>query len=132
MRLPIITYPENQVRVLSVPAVTGVVGEETPGVLVVLILHENPHAARLRRVILHVFLPDNRQEQRTSRVHDGDVWEEPVTVVLLQQLDHAQEERVLGYRAHGVVGDTGGHGAAHPRGVSEQRIQATVAALFTG
>lgn len=118
----IMTYPENEVRVLAVPAVTGVVGKETPGVLVVFILHENPHAARLRWVVLHVLLPDNRQEQRTRRVHDGNVREKPMAVVLLEQLDHAQEEGVLGNGAHGVVGDTGGHSAAHPRGVSEQGI----------
>lgn len=37
------TYPENQMSVLSVPTVTGVMREETPGVLVVLVLHENAH-----------------------------------------------------------------------------------------
>jgi hypothetical protein len=36
----------------------------------------------------------------------------------LQQLDHTEEEGVLWHRAHGVVGDTGWHGAANPSGVS--------------
>lgn len=116
-------------RVLAVPAVSGVVGEETPGVLVVLVQHENAHAAHLRRVVLHILLPDDRQEQGTGRVHHGDVGEEPVAVILLEQFDYAQEEGVLRHGAHGIVGDTCGHGAAHPRGVSEQRIQTTVAAL---
>lgn len=52
-----------------------------------------------------------------------------MTVVLLQQLDDTQEERMLGHRAHGVVGDTCGCCAAHPRGVGEKRIQAAIAAL---
>ena len=50
-------------------------------------------------------------------------------VVLLEHLDYAQEERVLRHRAHYIVGDTSGYSAAHPRGISEQRIQATIAAL---
>lgn len=112
------------------PAVPGVVGEKAPGVLVVLVLHEDPYTPRLSRLVLHVFLPDDRQEQWAGRVHDRDIGEQPAAVVLLQQLDHTEEEGMLGHRAHGVVGDTGGNGAAHPRRVSEQGVQPTVAALI--
>jgi hypothetical protein len=105
-------------RVLAVPAVTPMMGEEAPRELVVLILHKNTHAPSFARLILHVLLPDHRQEQWTCRIHDGDIGEEPVTIVLLQQLDHTEEEGVLWHRAHGVVGDTGWHGAANPSGVS--------------
>jgi hypothetical protein len=45
-----------------------------------------------------------------------------VVVVLLEQFDHAQEEGVLGYRAHYIVGDTSWYSTAHPRGVNEQGI----------
>jgi hypothetical protein len=99
----VITYPEDQVRILAMPAVTPVVGEEAPGKLVVLILHENAHAASLARFIAHILLPNDGQEQRTSRVHDRDVGKEPVAVVLLQHLDCAEEEGVLRDGAHGVV-----------------------------
>jgi hypothetical protein len=37
---------------------------------------------------------------------------------------------VLRYGAHGVIGDTGGSSTAYPGGISQKRIQATVAALF--
>lgn len=109
-------------RVLAVPAVTPVVGKEAPRELVVLILHENADAPSLARLILHVFLPDHRQEQWTRGIHDRDVGEEPVAVVLLQQLDHTKEEGVLRDGAHGIVGDTGWHCAANPGGVGEERI----------
>lgn len=125
----VITYPENQMSILAVPAVSPVVGEEAPRELVVFILHENTDASSLARLVAHVFLPDDGQEQRAGGIHDGDIREEPVTVVLLQQLDDTQEERVLGHRAHGVVGNTCGCCAAHPRGVGEERIQAAIAAL---
>lgn len=66
-------YPENQVRVLSMPAVSSVMREETPRELVVLVLHQNAHAPRFTRLILHILLPDDRQEQRTRRVHHRNV-----------------------------------------------------------
>jgi hypothetical protein len=125
----VVTYPEDQMRVLAVPTVSPVVGEETPRELVIFVLHENPDAASLAGLVAHVLLPDDGQEQRSGRIHDCDVWEEPMAIILLQHLDHAQEEWVLGHGAHGVVGDTGGRCAAHPRGVSEEGIQAAVAAL---
>lgn len=93
----LVTYPEDQVRILAVPAVTPVVGEEAPRELVVLVLHENAHAPSLTGSIAHILFPDDRQEQRSGRVHDGDVWEEPVAVVLLQHFDRTEEEWVLWY-----------------------------------
>lgn len=84
-------------RILAVPAVTPVVGEEAPGELVVLVLHENAHTPGLTRPIAHILFPDDRQEQRTGRVHNSNVWEEPVAVVLLQHFDRTEEEWVLWY-----------------------------------
>lgn len=116
-------------RILSVPAVTRVVGEEAPCELVVLVLHQNAHTASLTGSVQHVFLPDDRQKQRPGRIHDRDVREQPAAVILLQQLDHTEKERVLGNGAHGIIGNSSGDGAAHPGGVGEQGVQATVAAL---
>lgn len=111
------------------PAVTLVVGEETPGMAVVLVLHQDADTARLTGLVAHVLLPDDRQEQRTSRVHDGDVREQPAPIVGLQRLDHAQEERVLRDGTHGVVRDTCGCGTTDPGWVGQKGIQAAVAAL---
>lgn len=119
-------------RILAVPAVTPVVGEEAPRELVVLVLHEDAHAPSLARSIAHVLFPDDRQEQRSGRVHDRDVWEEPVTIVLLQHFDGTEEEWVLRYGTHSVIGDTGRCSAAYPGRISQERIQATVAALIDG
>ena len=70
-------------RVLAVPAVAAVVGEEAPREPVVLILHEDADAPGLAWLVAHVLLPDDGKEQRARRVHDCDVREEPVAVVLL-------------------------------------------------
>lgn len=105
-------------------------GEETPGELVILVLHQDAHSARFCGLGLHVLLPDDRQEEWPSRVHDGDVGKQPAAVVLLEKLDCAQEERMLRHGAHRVVGYTGGNRTAHPRGIGEERVQATVAALL--
>lgn len=53
------TYPENQLSIFPVPAVTDVVGEETPCVPVVLILHQDPDPACLIGLIKHVLLPEH-------------------------------------------------------------------------
>lgn len=113
------TYPEDQSRILAMPAVAHMVGEETPGVAVVLVLHQDANATRLAGRLAHVLLPNHRQEQRTSRVHDGDVRKHPAPVVRLKGLDHTKEERVLGNCTHSVVGDTRRSGATNPGGISQ-------------
>lgn len=70
-------------------------GEEAPGVLVVLVGHQDSHAGRLARLVEHIFLPYHGQEQRARRIHDGDVRQQPAAVVGLQQLDDSEEERML-------------------------------------
>lgn len=112
------------------PAVANMVGKETPRVAVVLVLHEDPDPVSLIGLVEHVFLPQDRQEERTGRVHDGDVGKQPAAVVGLQEFNDTEEEGVLRNRSHRVVGNTCRDSTAHPRRVSEQRIQATVAALY--
>lgn len=112
------------------PAVPDVVGEETPCVPVVLILHQDTDPAGLVGLVKHVLLPEYREEKRASRVHDRDVRKQPAAVVRLKQLDDAEKERMLRDRSHGIVGNTRWDCAAHPRRVCEQRIQATIAALL--
>lgn len=56
----LVTYPEDQVRILAVPAVTPVVGKETPGEPVILVLHEDAHASSVARPFAHVFFPNDR------------------------------------------------------------------------
>lgn len=111
------------------PAVTPVVGEKAPRELVILVLHEDAHASRLARPVAHILLPDDGQEQRTRGVHDCDIRQQPVAIILLKQLNRSQEEWVLRHGAHGIVRDTGGRRATNPRGIGQKRIQATVATL---
>ena len=111
------------------PAIAHVMREETPRVLVVLIRHQNAHPRLVRRVVLHILLPDHREEQRPGRVHDGDVRQQPAAVIRLQQLNHSEEERMLRDRSHGVVRDASRRSAPDPRWVSEKRVETTVAAI---
>ena len=68
------TYPKDQSGILPMPAVADMMGKETPHVLVVLPLHQDPHTcARFNMLVSHVLLPDDRQKQWTRRVHDRDV-----------------------------------------------------------
>lgn len=62
----LVTYPEDQVRILAVPAVTPVVGKETPGKPVIFVLHEDAYASSVARAVAHVLFPNDRQEQRSS------------------------------------------------------------------
>lgn len=66
------------------PAAAWVVSEETPGVAVVRILQQHSHTVDAVRVGVLVFLPDDGEEERAGRVHDGDVREHPGAVVCLQ------------------------------------------------
>ncbi len=111
------------------------VAEEAPGVPVVLVRHEHPHAAAADAVAdvfarRHEFLPHDGQEQGAGRGHDGDVRQLPVFVVGFQGFDDEEEEGMGGDGPHGVVGDPGGRGAADPRRVGEEGIQPSVAALM--
>lgn len=71
-------------RILAVPAATPVMGEEAPREPVVLVLHEDAHAPSVARPLAYVLLPGDIQEQRSCRVHDLYVREDPVGFVLLQ------------------------------------------------
>lgn len=112
------------------PAVARMVREETPRKFVIFVLHQNAHPPGFAGLIIHVLLPDDRQEQRTRRIHDRDVGQHPLAIIFLQQLDHAEEERMLRHGAHCVVGDTRGHGTANPCWVCEERVQTAVATLW--
>jgi len=128
------TYPEDELDIAAVPRVAKVMGEETPGVVVVLVREQDTNSATIRTVAnVETFggpvTPDDAQEEWTSRGHDSDVGENPFAVVAGQVVNDTQEEWVTRNRAHCVVGDTGRQSAAHPGGVGEQRIQATVATI---
>ena len=76
--------------------------------------------------------PDDGKEEWAGRAHDGDVWEPPIAVVGLERVDGEQKKGMLGRRAHSVVGDASGVGAADPSGVGEEGIKAAVTALGRG
>ena len=79
---------------------------------------------------MHILLPHDAQEQRASRVHDGDIRGVPVAVVRLEGLDDTQEERMVGHGAHNVVGDPSGGCEAKEGGEGEQGVERADAALF--
>lgn len=117
------------------PRVAKVVGEETPGVVVVLVREQDTNSATVGAVAnVKTFgrpvAPDDAQEERTSRCHDSNVGKNPFAVVARQIVNDTQEEWVTRDRAHCIVGDTGRQSAAHPGGVREQRVQTTIAAII--
>ena len=127
-------HPEDQVGVLAVPAAADVFFEEAPGVVIVVGLAENADPAPVEAVAnvegrVHVFFPDDGEEEWAGAVHDGDVGELPVLVVGGEGFDDTEEEWMLRDGAHGVVGDTRGDGTVDPCRVREEWVQAAVAAL---
>ena len=128
---PVGAHPEDEAGVAAVPGAALELGEEGPGVAVVLVGHEDADAAEpvgpLVGVVDHVFLPDHREEEGARGAHDGDVGQDPLAVVALEALDHAEEERVLGHGAHDVVGDSRRDGAADPGAVGEEGVETSLA-----
>lgn len=122
--------PENDLDIGPVPAVSEVMGEETPRVVVVLIWEEDAHTLVTYGVCVVVVAPDDTEVERTSRRHDGDVWEWPAAVVVGEGVDRLQKEGVALDRAHSIVRDAGGDGAANPGRVSQEGIEAAVASLL--
>jgi hypothetical protein len=128
---PVVAQPENELDVVAVPAVAQVVGEEAPGMVVVLVWEENAQTVHALRVRVAVVSPDQAEVQRSGRSHDGNVWEHPSAVVVGQRVDGLEEERVAGNRAHGVVGNASGDSAAHPCGIGEEGVEFAIAPLYS-
>jgi hypothetical protein len=126
---PVGAQPEDKLDVVAVPAVAQVVGEEAPRVVVVLVGEEDAQTVHSLRVGVGVVTPDQTEVQRPGRRHDGDVREHPSTVVVGQRVDCLEEEGVARNGAHGIIGDASRHGAAHPGGVGQERIETAIASL---
>lgn len=100
---PVIPHPEDELDIVVVPAVSKVVGEEAPGMVVVLIREEDANAVIILRAGVVVMAPDDAQKKRSSGSHDGNVRQYPLAVVVRQGVDCLEEEFVAGDSAHGVV-----------------------------
>ena len=123
------THPEDELRVMTMPATARVISEESGDMFGVVVWHQNSDPMLFARSRAHVLLPDDAEEQGTGRVHDGDVWKEPLSVVALQRVDHPQEEWVLRNGSHDIVRYAGGHGPSKPGGVGKQGVKTSVTAL---
>lgn len=123
------TYPEDQLRVVPMPAVPAVLGEEARGMFRIVLGHEDAHPLLLGRTIPVILLPDDAQEQGPGRVHDGDVRQKPTAVVDRQRVDGAQEEGMVRHRSHRIVRYARRHRTSHPGRIGQKRIETAVAAL---
>ena len=113
------------------PAVPQVMGKETPRMPIILRGKDQPHPIVARAWAVRVVLnPENAEEERAGRGHDGDVGQRPPAVVLLQRGDNVQEERVIGHGAHCIVGYAGWEGAAQKGWIGEEGVETTLAALL--
>lgn len=109
------------------PRVPQVVGKEAPRMSTVLIREQDPHAIHLGKVPRAVVMPPNdAQEQRPRRPHDGDVRQHPAPIILRQCIYNLQEKRMMRHAAHGVVADARRGRAPHPRRVREQGVHPTL------
>ncbi|KFY23859.1 hypothetical protein V491_02390 [Pseudogymnoascus sp. VKM F-3775] len=126
---PVLAHPEDSLRVLSVPAVPLCDIEDAPRVVAVLGRHEHAHLVLIGPLLGHVLLPDDGEEERACRRHDGDVGHAVVVCVALETLNHALEEGVVWDGAHGVVADARGERAAQPGWVLEHHVQTPGAAI---
>ena len=86
---PVLAHPEDGLGVVAVPRVAPVDAKEAPGLVAVLIGHQDAHARLLGSDARQVLLPDDAEKQRAGVVHDGHVGDLPVAVVTLQVVDDA-------------------------------------------
>ena len=105
------SHPEDKSGVFAMPAAALVMTEETPGISIVLIHHEDADPAASCPVTdvgtrRHVFLPDDGEEKWTSAVHDSDIRETPILVVVSKGIGDGKKEGMLWDGPHSVVGDT--------------------------
>ena len=103
-KYPVATHPENQPCIIAVPAAALVIGEETPGMVVVIIFRQDSYPSPVDITIRdHVFFPHDREKERARTIHDGNIWKTPTPVVRLKRLNYAEEERMARDCAHGVI-----------------------------
>jgi hypothetical protein len=121
--------PEDNFDVGPVPAVSDMVREEAPRMIVVLLGEQDAQTVVADGTGVVVVSPHEAEEERSGRGHHGDVRQGPPAVVVGQRVDRLQEEGVARDSAHCVVGNAGGDGAADPGRVSEKRVKAAVASL---
>lgn len=121
--------PEDDLDVGVVPAVSKVMCEEAPWVVIVLVWEQNADALLILWACVVVVAPDYTQVQWAGRCHNSDVRQGPSAVVVGERVNGLEEEWVTRNRAHGIVGDTSGECAANPGWVCEKRIEAAVASL---
>jgi hypothetical protein len=126
---PVLRHPEDELDVIVVPAVSEMVGEEAPRVIVVLVGEEDANTVGSFGAAVVVVSPDDAQEERAGGGHDGDVWQHPFAVVVGEGVNGLEEERVAGDRAHSIVGDARGRRATNPGWVGEEWVEAAIASL---
>jgi len=88
--------PKDDLDVCPVPAVSDMVGEETPGVVVVLVGEKDAYTVGALGVGIVEVAPDNAEVKRAGGCHDCDVWERPSAVVVCERVDGLEEERMAG------------------------------------
>ena len=117
---PMIAHPEDQSRVILMPAIAFELGKETPRVFLILRFHQDAHTTlACIQPATHVLFPQDREEEWARAVHYRYVRKTPVAVVGLERLYYEKEERMLRSCTHCVVGNTGGESAMKPTGVDQ-------------
>lgn len=114
------------------PTIPHVMTKKAPTIPHILLAEQDPdsffsrHSVALVGVVV---VPEQGEEERAGRCHDGDVRHEPGFVVVFEGGDRFADEGVMRYYADYVVTDACWVGAPDPGGVGEERVEAALAAL---
>jgi hypothetical protein len=112
-----------------VPAATFIVVPEVLWRLFDVLAHQHTHTFLFWHSPTDIFLPDDAEEKWARRVHDGNIWDEPVAVIYWERLDYAQEEGVSGDGAHDIVTDAGWIGCPNEGWEVEEGVEGFITAL---
>jgi hypothetical protein len=73
---------------------------------------------------------NNAEHEWSGAVHNGDVWDDPVAVVVLKAVNNLLEEGMTGSCTHDIVGNTSWARLSHPSLVLTQWVQLAFALLL--
>lgn len=97
-------HPHDESHIVLMPATPLVMREKAPGMFRIFVWKENTQSVFVCKLAGAVVMsPDYAKEEGSRGGHDGDVWEEPGTVVSGEGVNDFKEERVVGDAAHYVV-----------------------------
>lgn len=123
------SHPKDRLGIITMPGTTLGNLEEWFRTFAVFLRHQDANLVGYRDGLGKILLPQYREKERSSTIHDGDVWHGPIPIIALQIFDDSLEECMTWYAAHSIIANSCRDGHAYPGWVLEQRIQASGASI---